>query len=319
MKENNNKKMNNTDLMMAKGTMTIDAFADMMKDALSSCIEDCTLEVQETKKNNRVILHGIRIIDPESNIAPVIYLDEVFKEYQNGRSFDEIVTVVAEYYEKNRLTVDFDTRDIMDYERVKDKICYKVINTALNSELLSDVPHVPFCDLSVVFYVRIDSIQGQGGSIMIHNSLLGEWGLDTDTLFEIAKSNTQRLLEGKVMPMNDIIADILNDEDCRAEGLLLDEDCCMYVATNREKINGAAVFLYDSLLSGFADKIGKDFYIIPSSIHELIFLPDVPNMEPEQIKEMISAVNSMSVREEEILSYNLYRYRREKGLVELVA
>lgn len=319
MKENNNKKMNNTDLMMAKGTMTIDAFADMMKDALSSYIEDCTLETQETKKNNGVVLHGIRVIDPESNIAPVIYLDEVFKEYQNGRSFDEIVTVVAEYYEKNRLTVDFDTRDIMDYERVKDKICYKVINTALNSELLSDVPHVPFCDLSVVFYVRIDSIPGQDGSIMIHNRLLAEWGVDTDTLFEIAKSNTQRILEGKVMPMNDIIADIMNDEECRAEELLLDEDCCMYVATNREKINGAAVFLYDSLLSGFADKIGKDFYIIPSSIHELIFLPDVPNMEPEHIKEMISAVNSMSVREEEILSYNLYRYRREKGLVELVA
>lgn len=317
MKEN--KKMNNTDFMMAKGTMTLDTFADMMKDALSSYIEDCTFEVQETKKNNGVVLHGIRIIDPESNIAPVIYLDEVFKEYQNGRNFNEIVTMFIENYEKNRLTVDFDVKDIMDYERVKEKICYKVINTALNKELLADVPHVPFYDLSVVFYVRIDSIPGQGGSIMIHNSFLPEWGVDKDMLFEIAKANTQRLLEGKVMPMNDIIADILNDENCRVEELLPDEDCCMYVATNREKMNGAAVFLDDSLLSGFADKIGRDFYILPSSIHELIFLPYASNMEPERIKEMISEVNSTSVREEEILSYNLYRYRRETGLVELVA
>lgn len=315
MKEN----MNNTDFMMENGTMALETFTDMMKDALSSRIEGCTMEAQETKKNNGVVLHGIRIIDPESNIAPIIYLDEVFKDYQNGRRFEEIVTAVFENYEKNRLIVDFDVRDIMDYERVKEKICYKVINTALNKELLADIPHVPFCDLSVVFYVRIDSIPEQGGSVMIHNRFLAEWGVDTDTLFEIARSNTQRLLEGKVVPMSDIIADILNDEDCRAEGLLPDEDCCMYVATNREKMNGAAVFLYDSLLSGFADKIGKDFYIIPSSIHELILLPDVPKINPEHIKGMISEVNSMSVKEEEILSYNLYRYRRETGLVELVA
>lgn len=313
MEENRN--MNNTDFIMAKGAMTMEMFTDMMKEALSSRLRGCTLEAQETNKNNGVVLHGIRITEPERNIAPVIYLDDAYKEYRNGRNFNEIVEAAAENFRKNRPVSGFDATFITDYQRVKERICFKVVNTALNRELLSGVPHVPFFDLSAVFYILLDSIPGQNASIMVNNSYMALWGVDTDELFETAKSNTQRLLGGKIMPMWDIIKDIL---ESRGEGRPpRPESCSMYVATNREKINGAAVFLYDSLLSGFADKIGKDFYIIPSSIHELLFLPGDVDMEPEEIRKMISEVNSTCVDREEILSGNVYRYRRETGLVEI--
>lgn len=309
MKENKN--MNNTEFIMAKGTMKIETFTDVMKDALASHFPDCVLEAQETKKNNGVILHGIRIMEPESNIAPVIYLDSAFIDYQNGRDFYEIVTAVAEDYIKNRPVFGFDATIMYDYDRVKYRICFKVVNTALNHELLENVPHIPFCDLSVVFYVLVDN----NASITVNNSFMTIWGVDTDELFETAKSNTQRLLGGEVMPMSDIIASIPNSmTEVRLPG---PEDCGMYVATNREKVNGAAVFLYDSLLSEFSEKIGKDFYIIPSSIHELIFLADSFGREPEELREMISEVNAKCVEPEEVLSDNVYRYCRETGLVEI--
>ena len=149
MKEN--KKMNNTEFIMAKGTMTIETFMDVLKDALASHLPDCILEVQEAQKNNGVILHGIRIMEPECNIAPCIYLDDAFIDYQDGRDFQEIVTAVAENYKQNRPVFGFDATFITDYERVKERICFKVINTDLNRELLADVPHVPFHDLSVFF------------------------------------------------------------------------------------------------------------------------------------------------------------------------
>lgn len=312
------KNMNNTAFIVTKGTMTIETFTDMVKDKLSSHIRGCTLEVQETKKNNGVILHGIRIREPESNIAPVVYMDDYFKEYQSGRFLDEIVIAVAENYKKNRVISDFDTMNITDYERVKERICFKVVNTDLNRELLCDVPHVPFCDLSVVFYVLLDSIPGQSASVMVNNRFMDIWGVDTDTLFEKAMYNTPRLLQGKVTPMRNIIESILKDRDDRVDGLLPDlEKVSMYVATNEMKSNGASVFLYDSLLSGFADRIGKDFFIIPSSIHELIFLPDDLDMEPEDIRGMIFEVNMTCVEPEEVLSNNVYRYRRETRGVEI--
>lgn len=315
MKEN--KKMNNTEFIMAKGTMTIETFMDVLKDALAFHLPDCILEVQEAQKNNGVILHGIRIMEPESNIAPCIYLDDAFIDYQDGRDFQEIVTAVAENYKQNRPVFGFDATFITDYEHVKERICFKVINTDLNKELLADVPHVPFHDLSVVFYVLIDSIPGQNASIMVHNSHMADWEVDTDELFKTAKSNTQRILRGKVMSMRDLIAGVPNNlaEDRMPEA----ENCDMYVATNRESVNGAAVFLYDSLLSGFADKIGRDFYIIPSSIHELIFLPDDLDMEPERIKQMVCEVNAACVDPEEVLSNNVYHYMKDTGLMEMVA
>lgn len=119
--------------------------------------------------------------------------------------------------------------------------------------------------------------------------------------------------------MKTIMENILGDMDDRGEGLLPDENDCMYVATNVTKSNGAAVFLYNSMLSGFADSISRDFYIIPSSVHELIFLPDDLKLDPEDIKSMILNVNSTCAAPEEVLSNNLYHYQRKTGLVELVA
>lgn len=317
MKEN--KKMNNTGFIMTKGTMTMETFINVMKDALASRIEGCTVEAHETRKNNGVVLHGIVIREEKSNTSPIIYLDNAFREYRNGKKFEDIVTSFVETYRKNCLTFDFDIEGFIDYEQARKKLCYKLVNTELNKKLLSEVPHIPFHDLSIVFYVLIDSIPGENGSIMVNNKFMDDWGVDMDMLFETAKSNTKSLLKGKITPMNAIIEDILGDGDHEAEGSVPDNDCDMYVATNRMKINGAAVFLYDELLSEFADRVDADFYIIPSSVHELILLPESPDMDPERIKGIIFEVNMMHVKPEEVLSYHLYRYRRDTGRVELVA
>ncbi len=309
------KNMNNTDFTLEKEIMSIETFADLVKSRLLFHIRDCDLEKYEVKKNNGVVLHGIRIKEPENNIAPVFYMDGYYKDYQDGRPINEIVMEIVANYKKNCVISDFDTKNITDFERVKERICLKVVNTDLNRELLCDVPHIPFCDLSVVFYVLVDSIPGQNGSVMISNRFMADWGVDTDTLFERAMYNTPKLLRGKVMSMNSVIESMLDD---RTEDMLPDlENGVMYVATNDTQTNGASVFLYNSLLSEFANRIGRDFYIIPSSIHELIFLPDDLQMKPEDLRGMVCEVNSTCVKPEEVLSNNVYRFRRDTGLVEI--
>lgn len=63
------------------------------------------------------------------------------------------------------------------------------------------------------------------------------------------------------------------------ESVYEDDICPMYVATNSKKLNGACVMLYDGLLRDFARKVGRSFYIIPSSIHEVILIPDTLDMD----------------------------------------
>lgn len=82
MKENNinnaaaNNNFNNNEggIVMTTGTMTMDVFAGTVKEALAIYFEDCTIQVQEVKKNNGRILHGLTIREQASNLAPTIYI-----------------------------------------------------------------------------------------------------------------------------------------------------------------------------------------------------------------------------------------------------
>ena len=63
-------KKDNTNYIMAKGTMTFETFTNLVRDALEEHFKDCTVEVKKTNKNNGVVLHGIRITEPVRRRTP---------------------------------------------------------------------------------------------------------------------------------------------------------------------------------------------------------------------------------------------------------
>ena len=95
----------------------------------------------------------------------------------------------------------------------------------------------------------------------------------------------------------------------------------MYVAGNESKNFGAAVILYDSCLEEFAENIQSDFYILPSSVHEVILIPaeeDESKDEIQKLKDMVHEVNYTELDMEEILSDSVYMYKRcESCIVKL--
>lgn len=92
----------------------------------------------------------------------------------------------------------------------------------------------------------------------------------------------------------------------------------MYVATNSKKLNGACVMLYDGLLRDFARKVGRSFYIIPSSIHEVVLIPDTLDMDINYMKAMVKKVNGTEVSPDEVLSDNVYRYDIDTDRIEMM-
>ena len=93
----------------------------------------------------------------------------------------------------------------------------------------------------------------------------------------------------------------------------------MYVLTNREKLYGASAMLYSEKMKGLADRLGSDLLILPCSTHEVLLLPDDCDHDYEPYKKMVHAVNTTQVDPEEILSFNLYRYDRDKAEIEQIA
>ena len=76
--------------------------------------------------------------------------------------------------------------------------------------------------------------------------------------------------------------------------------------------------LYDGLLRDFARKTGRNFYIIPSSIHEVILIPDTLDMDIRYMKAMVKEVNGTEVALDEVLSDNVYRYDIDTDRIEMM-
>lgn len=282
------------------------------------------VRLNDVRKNNGIVLRGLTVMQDDSNISPTIYLNNYYEEYINGRAtLVNVVNDVMDTYNRNKVNQSVDMRYFLNYESVKQSVVYKLINTEKNKELLEDIPHIEFLDLSIVFQCMIAQEELGTASILIHNVHLKLWDVSVEKLYQAAKENTQRLQEYEIKTMADVLCEIMeaenpeefDDEDYRAE---LSESVPMYVLSNKSRVEGAACMLYPNLISGFADKMERNLYIIPSSIHELLLLPTEQDGESAEIKNMIREINDTQVSEEEILSYSLYYYDREEGKITML-
>lgn len=324
---NNNNNSNNGGFIMAQGTLTtMEAFAGTVKTAMEAHYGDeYRITIQSVNKNNGLVLTGITILRKDCNIAPTIYLNQAFEQYQEGRTLESICREFIRVYEEHKVETDFDVSCVTDFSKIQNRICYKLINAEKNEVLLTDAPHILLEDLAVIFYILVSSDAEGTGTVTIRNNMLELWNVNADTLYELALVNTQRLFRGTVQSMANVMMDILSkqmDEESAMEffDMMVGEDDVipMYVCTNTMKLNGAGVILYNGLLQEFADRVGSDVFILPSSIHETLLIPANADMDAEYLRDMVRTVNRTEVAPDEILSDSVYRYNRLTDRVELV-
>ena len=224
---------------------------------------------------------------------------------------------------------DVDLDFIESYEKAKGHIYPKIINREHNSGLLDEVPHVDFGDLSVIFRIEVDTLgDGSVGNVTVRNEFAGRWGVDTSELLKTARENMNRNNRPSIKSMFSVLrnlslnvygdgSDVNEDALCALQG---DNAPEMYVLGVERKPLGAVGIIDDELLSEFAGRIGSDLYILPSSIHELILLPNNDNGESiDQLMGMVHEVNSTQVCPEDFLSYNVYLFSRDEKCISIAA
>ena len=85
----------------------------------------------------------------------------------------------------------------------------------------------------------------------------------------------------------------------------------MYILTNEYKLNGAATILYRDVLEDFSKACDGDFYLLPSSIHEVILVPAKECNSFDEMTQMVQEVNETQVEAEELLADHAYYYSRK--------
>ena len=308
--------------------MEFQEFCEKIKESVCAYLgEETKGEIKQIVKNNGVRLNGLLLNREEDSIAPTIYLEGFYRDYREGKAFGKLVREIAEVYEKNRITdkslcFDFFT----NYEAVRGRIFHKVINYEKNRENLQDIPHVRFLDLALVcYYAYMNDILGQG-SIQIDISHLDQWGITEEELFADAWENTTHKLGVEVRHMDELLEELLKE---RMDGLSEEEISNllarqgkplvpMYIMSVRGSCFGAACLYHKEWLAEFAEKCGTNLYILPSSVHELILIPDSNREEPESLKRMVKEVNAEHVERQEQLSDQVYYFDKEKKALSIL-
>jgi hypothetical protein len=160
--------------------------------------------------------------------------------------------------------------------------------------------------------------QGIASSI-ISNDDMTRWNVNISDLYNLAKKNTSEffpsivkkittlLEEHRILP-EDNVYDMLEDKGRNV----------LYVLSNEDCVNGATCMLYDGMLDKCAEITGDNIFIMPSSIHEVIFTGEKMVDSPSSLKEIVREANDSVVNQTEILSYNVYYYNRKNRTLKIV-
>ncbi len=110
----------------------VNEVAEKIKDFLPDVFAGAEVSIKEVTKSNDHKLTGITIRNDGSNISPNIYLDEFYKEYQDGKDMNTILDTIAKVRVRSEASHDFDVESIQDFDRVKDNIICKLVKGSMN-------------------------------------------------------------------------------------------------------------------------------------------------------------------------------------------
>ena len=295
--------------------MNFKSFCDQIVSVVSELYPECKVKLCDVNKNNGVTYNCLDVARPRDKISEVIYLEPLYEAFLDGTSFMEIIEKIKKARLESR-NVFFDLDYFMDYDKVREKIMYKLINYEKNKKLLSEVPHRKFKDLAIVYYCLVAS-KASEGVVLIKNVHTAAWNITEEDLYDAACANAIIKNDHDLFPLMDVINDRLGlrKEKNLSGGEMSEDDplSCLKILTNKDKTYGAAVMLNPGLLCALSRKYNKNFYIIPSSVHEVILVLDdgsFDQIKADRLYEMVSFVNMTEVETEDVLSDNIYYYDR---------
>lgn len=326
--------MNNLNLSME----TFEQFAQGIKYKLKTYYDNSReILINTVNKNNGIVLTGITVKNNTCNMAPTLYLESFYDMYLQGISFDKIVDNIIDIINEHEKTIDFDVNAFLNYEKVRERIVYKLINRIKNEKILSEIPYFDFLDMAIVFYFICEDEFDSEATILIKNEHLKSWGKNKFDLLEAASINTKTILGSEIKNLHDVMKEILSDkfkakyDDNDYDSDFIDNlvmECLgdkntyspisMYVLTNKKNMFGAACILDSELLDVFSEKINSNIIILPSSIHEVILVPEKEVFDKSNLENMVKEINENEVAEEEVLSDSVYIYQRDKKQIEIM-
>ena len=253
---------------------------------------------------------GITIIPGNEKAGPVFDLEGIYRSYlESGQLPVESMIDLA----KNGRHLGQVSEKLENYENIKDSLMLRLSPLEGKREFLDTVVHREFLDLAVTIHIVIGDME-DGMSTIFSKNMLERYGITADQLFSDAVSSSMKLAPAKTMGMMEAISGVFGMDASLSEPSGPET----LVITTDSGIHGAAAILYPHVLEQAAERLGENFFILPSSRHEVILMPE--SMAPPSVRvleSLVKEVNETQVAPEDRLSDKVYHYDDRSQKLEL--
>ena len=286
--------------------MNIDEFRESLIRLLNERFPDRTFSEQYVSKLNGQSYNGITGRKEAEEMVPVVDIRPLFDSYENGmpieKAADELEKVFRSAMEQSQF---IDPKDLTDYTKMKDRLILQLIPIEGNEERLSEIPHEQISDFAVI--CRVELADGEASTI-VTDQLMKSFDISKEQLFADAKENAPRLHPPVLKNLMEVLF--------QAEPGLMDMESPLHVATTDVGEHGACVMAYPGFMDQASETLGGSFFVIPSSVHELLFLRDDDGRSVKELDDMVQAVNVQEVQPSDRLSDVSYHYDAETKTLE---
>ena len=286
---------------------------------LATLGEEYQTELTVVRKNNGVMKEVLYIRKKDSECMPCFYTDELYLSYCNGENevglADHMVNIVLNECE----TVRREVQKYLTKDWIAEHLFLRLVQIEKNREWLEEAVYVSYLDLAAVVYVLTEDSENGVKSFLLPKSTWDILQVGTpEDYFPRLVENTARLFPDKLWGIETTTEE--GDVGCYGIFRLAEESKkvlrkeCLYVLSNQRKINGAAVVLYPKLLDELYEGFSGNYFVIPSSVHEVLLIKETEEGEEAFLNRMVKEVNESQVEPEEVLSDHVYYYSAEHGL-----
>lgn len=284
------------------------AFTEKVAEEIMQCmskeVKDILISIKPLVYNNDQIKYVLQISEKDKT-ALIIHLESYYNDYQSQGDFSLILHEIIECYikERNRKILDF---EVGNYNEVKKRFFIELLNKEKNKKYLEEGCFVSVPNTNLVAAVRVlcTMPENEMASFLVKNDHLKMWGISTQEIYKDALQNTSQMFPAQIMDIDNIIQSI--QPDCRLNEELPPQQ--IYVLSNEQNVDGAATILYPNILQKIAEEKESSFFILPSSIHEVLLAMDDDITNAEKWKSIVMDVNCTCLKPEDFLSDEVYFY-----------
>ena len=287
-------------------------------DFIENLADDLQVEFEERGKKIKVEIEevdkpwgkevGLSFNDG-SYTSPIIYPKDQYEYHEAGMNYilmlNALVDEVERALDAKPVEIEFDSLTL------KETITMQLINTERSLNYLLDKPHRNLEDLSIIYRLNINLGDGSNGSSVITNGVMELMGMNEQELYELAMERAPLNLPCVIKNMSEIIAGNMPDMDVQIP------ESPLVVVTNKEGDLGASAMLYPETLERCTDIMNGDFFVLPSSMHEMMICADDNRISLSALKAMVREVNETTVDCKEFLSDNVYHYDHKEKIFEI--